>query len=101
MSWASKHIEKLRAGETVSFRPTGHSMTGKIESKQLCTVQPIADYASLVVGDIVLCRVAGNEYLHLISAIEGDRFQISNNRRFINGWIKASGIFGRLVAIED
>ena len=30
MGWASGHIEKLRAGETVSFRPRGHSTTGKI-----------------------------------------------------------------------
>jgi len=28
---------KLRAGETVSFRPHGHSMTGRIESGQLRT----------------------------------------------------------------
>jgi len=38
MGWATGHIEKLRAGETVSFRPRGNSMTGKIESGQLCTV---------------------------------------------------------------
>jgi hypothetical protein len=65
MGWASRHIEKLRAGETVSFRPHGHSMTGRIESRQLCTVVPI-DPAMLEVDDIVLCKVAGNEYLHIV-----------------------------------
>src|SRR5204863_6971636 len=38
MGWATPHIEKLRAGETVSFRPRGNSMSGKIESGQLCMV---------------------------------------------------------------
>ena len=64
MGWASRYIEKLRAGETVSFRPHGHSMTGRIESGQLCTVVPTGP-AMLEVGDIVLCKVAGNECLAL------------------------------------
>jgi hypothetical protein len=38
MGWAAAYIQKLRGGETVSFRPRGHSMSGKIESGQLCTV---------------------------------------------------------------
>ncbi len=40
MGWASRYIEKIRAGETVSFRPHGQSMTGHIEPEQLCTVVP-------------------------------------------------------------
>ncbi len=86
MGWASRYIEKLRAGETVSFHPHGHSMTGRIESGQLCTVVPI-DPAVLDVGDIVLCKVAGNEYLHIGKAIANGRYQIGTNRGFINGWI--------------
>lgn len=38
MGWASRYIQKLRAGETVSFRPHGQSMTGHIESGQLATI---------------------------------------------------------------
>jgi hypothetical protein len=49
MGWASNHIERLREGETVSFRPRGHSMSGKIESGQLCTVAPV-DVVTLQVG---------------------------------------------------
>lgn len=64
----------------MSFRPRGHSMVGKIESGQLCTVEPVRDYSTLAVGDIVLCRVRGKEYLHLIKALDGERFQIGNNR---------------------
>ncbi len=75
MGWASLYIQKLRAGEKLSFRPRGQSMTGRIESGQLCTVAPI-DPAMLEVGDIVLCKVANNEYLHIVKAIRGHRYQI-------------------------
>ena len=101
MGWAISYITKLRAGETVSFRPRGHSMSGKIESGQLCTVMPVADYASLQKGDIVLCKVGGSEYLHLIKAIQGTRFQIGNNRGRINGWVGANAIFGKCIKVED
>ena len=100
MGWATHYIEKLGRGETVSFRPRGGSMTGRIESGQLCTVEPIEDIAKLCVDDIVLCRVKGAEYLHLIKAIQGQRFQIGNNRGYINGWIGPHSIFGRCVKVE-
>jgi hypothetical protein len=47
-------------------------MRGRIESGQLCTVAPI-DPARLAVGDIVLCRVRGNDYLHIVKAIQDNR----------------------------
>ena len=74
-------------------------MKGKIESGQLCTVVPV-DSSTLAVGDIVLCKVRGNEYLHLIKAISGARFQIGNNRGLVNGWIVANGIYGKCIRIE-
>src|SRR6185369_4626259 len=80
MGWAAHYIARLKAGEQVSFRPRGNSMTEKIESGQLCTVEPVPDLTALRVGDIVLCKVGGSEYLHLIKAIQGPRFQIGNNR---------------------
>jgi hypothetical protein len=43
-------------------------MVGKIESGQLCTVAPLGDHP-LSKGDIVLCRVKGNQYLRLVKAI--------------------------------
>jgi hypothetical protein len=85
MDWASHYIAKLQDGETVQFRPRGNSMKGKIESGQLCTVEPAIDADDLVVGDIVLCKVKGSQYIHLIKAIQGPRFQIGNNRGRING----------------
>lgn len=100
MGWATQYIALLENGETVQFRPRGNSMAGKIESGNLCTVEPIQDHASLAVGDIVLCKVNGNQYLHLIKAVQGKRFQIGNNRGRINGWISANSIFGKCVEIE-
>jgi hypothetical protein len=99
MGWATGYIKQLQAGQTVSFRPRGHSMSPKIESGQLCTVTPV-EHATIQAGDIVLCKVRGAEYLHLVKAIQGERFQIGNNRGFTNGWVGASAIFGRLTKVE-
>ena len=99
MGWATVYIDKLRKGETVQFRPRGNSMAGKINSGQLCTVAPV-DVDALKVGDIVLCKVNGNQYLHLIKAKQGDRFQIGNNRGRINGWVGHNGIYGRCTRVE-
>jgi hypothetical protein len=99
MGWASPYIDKLRKGEPVQFRPRGNSMTGRIESGQLCTVVPIQP-DQLEVGDIVLCKVNGSQYLHLIKAKQGSRFQIGNNKGRINGWIGANGIFGKCTCVE-
>ena len=101
MGWADGHIARLALGETVQFRPRGNSMVGRIESGQLCPVAPLDADHVLKVGDIVLCRVKGAQYLHLIKAIQGERFQIGNNRGRINGWITARQIFGRLVEVES
>ena len=100
MGWASGYIERLKRGETVTFRPRGGSMTGRIESGQLCTVAPIADIATLRVDDIVLCRVHGAEYLHLIKAMDNGRFQIGNNKGYLNGWIGPNDVFGHYVRVD-
>lgn len=100
MSWATHYIAKLQQGETVQFRPRGNSMTGKINSGQLITVQPILDQ-TIRVGDIVLCKVNGTQYLHLVKAIQGERFQIGNNRGRINGWTNRKNIFGIVTRVSD
>ena len=99
MGWATVYIDKLRKGETVQFRPRGNSMKGKIDSGQLCTVAPVKA-EEVVVGDIVLCKVNGNQYLHLVKATQGQRFQIGNNRGRINGWVGPNGIYGKCIRIE-
>lgn len=101
MGWATGHIQRLQAGEVVKFRPRGHSMTGKISSGQLCTVEPIEDVSMLRKGDVVLCQLNGHQYLHLIGAIKGERFQIANNRGHVNGWVGSNRLYGRLTKVED
>jgi SOS-response transcriptional repressor LexA len=99
MGWASEYIARLQAGDVVQFRPRGNSMKGKIESGQLCTVEPV-DTDTLKVGDIVLCKVNGKQYLHLVKAIQEKQFQIGNNRGRINGWVGENSIFGKCTKVE-
>ena len=101
MSWATSYIIKLKAGENVSFRPKGNSMTPKIKSGQLCSVNIIENHSDLKINDIVLCKVKGNQYLHIITAIDKDRFQISNNKGFVNGWINKNSIYGKLDCVSN
>lgn len=93
MSWATNYIKQLQEGKAVSFRPRGNSMSGKIESGQLVTVQPVGN-TLLKKGDIVLCKVNGRHYLHLIKSIKFNRYLIGNNKGGVNGWIDKSNIFG-------
>lgn len=99
MSWAKFAIEALQQGKTVQIRPRGHSMKGKVNDGDLVTVEPCAP-ESLAVGDVVLVRVRGTDYLHLIKAIDGDRFLIGNNRGGTNGWVGKNGIYGRAIRVE-
>jgi hypothetical protein len=64
------------------------------------TALPARDLPWRSVGDIVLCKVNGNQYLHLVKAIQGARFQIGNNRGRINGWITAASIYGKCTKVE-
>jgi len=70
-----------------------------IESGQLCTVAPVRPEA-LSPGDIVLCRVNGSEYLHLVKAVRDGQYQIGNNKGRVNGWVPGAAIFGRLTKVE-
>ena len=99
MGWATNHVQKLLNGETVQFRPHGNSMAGKIDSGQLVTVVPVTDVQSLEVGQIVLCKVRGEHYLHLIDAKRDGQFLIANNHGRQNGWTKT--IFGRVTAVSE
>ncbi len=98
MSWADSQIKKLKAGETVSFRPKGRSMEPIVMSEQLCTVIPMNASCDVAVGDIVLCHVAGSDYLHKVLAITDGKFLIGNNKGRQNGWTKQ--VFGKLVKVE-
>jgi hypothetical protein len=76
-------------------------MVPLIRSRQLVTVAPV-DPARVEVGDIVLARVAGIVYLHLVSAVDiaKERVQISNNRGRVNGWTNHARIYGICITVE-
>jgi hypothetical protein len=103
MSWVKFAIEKLQKGETAQIRPSGHSMTGQVNHKELVTLEA-CDSQKLEIDDIVLVRVKGSVFLHLIKAIkqvgEQRRFLIGNNRGGTNGWVNASAIYGIASKIE-
>ncbi|NUU23879.1 MAG: S26 family signal peptidase [Streptomycetaceae bacterium] len=92
---------RVAEGATVEFRPSGTSMVPLIRSRQLVAVAPV-DAAKLEIGDIVLARVAGTTYLHLVSAVDRNRgrVQISNNRGRVNGWTAVGRVFGICVAVD-
>lgn len=92
---------RVAAGARVEFRPSGSSMVPLIRSRQPVVVAPV-DPARLEVGDIVLARVAGTVYLHLVSAVDRarKRVQISNNRGRVNGWTGHDRVFGICVAVD-
>ncbi len=100
MSWADAYVQALQKGETVQFRPRGNSMQGKVESGQLVTVAPAVH--PLPVGSVVLCKVSGSQYLHLVLAVgSDDRYQIGNNKGHINGWCTRDSVYGVMIAVED
>jgi len=99
MSWAKFAIEALQRGETVQIRPRGHSMKGKINDGDLVTIAP-CEPGTLEVGAILLVRVHGNDYLHLLKARDKERFQIGNNRGGINGWVGKNNIYGKAIRVE-
>ncbi len=104
MNW-EQHRQDLAEGKSVSFRPKGNSMSPKIESGQLVTVEPIEDHTQIEIGDIVFCKVKGNHYVHLVQATQkkmgGVRFQIGNNRNHTNGWTFQSNVFGKVTKVTD
>lgn len=87
------------AGEII-IRCNGNSMRPIIAPKEAIHLKRVIP-AQIREGDAVFCRINGNLQVHLVSAIDKERFQISNNKGHVNGWIRASSIFGLAVQIED
>ena len=102
MGWASRAIQTLAEGHNAIIKPHGHSMRPKVMSGATVELEPVK-LDALAVGDVVLCRVSGNVYLHLVKALRGDadnrQAQIGNNRGGVNGWTRA--VYGRAVRIDN
>jgi hypothetical protein len=97
MGWADFAIKALQKGKTVTIKPTGNSMRGKVESGSKVIVEPIS-LDEIEINDIILCKVKGRQYLHLVKAKDKGRVLIGNNKGFINGW--TSTVYGKAVKIE-
>lgn len=92
--------EHLKNGEECIVVGFGQSMTPILKSGQPVKVTPVTEDMELKKNDIVFCKVNGYYYLHKISAIRNkNSYQISNNHGHINGWIKKSNIYGKVVEI--
>lgn len=99
MSWAAEHVKKLQAGETVTFKPRGRSMEPIIMDGQEVTVTPVLYGNGVEAGDVVLCKVQGHHYLHLVKRhdAKNHKFLIGNNKGKLNGWIDCAAIYGKRV----
>jgi SOS-response transcriptional repressor LexA len=98
MSWADTAIRILRSGKDATIKPHGNSMRPKVKSGATVVLTPI-ESSNVEIGDIVLCRVNGKVYLHLVKAKERDRLLIGNNHGKINGWTKA--VYGKAIKIDN
>ena len=69
-------------------------MVPLINSGDLVSIDPSLKIEK---GDIVLCKVNGRQYLHLVKGIKGSQYLIGNNKGGINGW--TSQIYGKVVNV--
>ena len=102
MSWAKKARKDLAEGKRVVIKPHGNSMDPIVKDGATVTLDPITDPSKIKKGDVVLCRVKGNDYLHLVHATRyGTQWLIGNNKGHTNGWIGAHALFGKAVEIVN
>jgi len=94
MRWHEQAILDLAAGKETTVRPHGNSMLPRVKSGEVVRLKPCS-IETLQKDDIVLCRVKGNVYLHLVKAVQGGRVLIGNNRGGTNGWTRT--IYGKKV----
>lgn len=92
--------EHLISGEICVVTGYGNSMTPKLKSGESVIMEPVKEDTELEKGDIVLCKVNGHYYLHLIHAIKNDtQFLIGNNHGHMNGWVSKNKIYGKVAEI--
>ena len=87
--------QRLLDGETIISCEPGNSMTPVLKSRQPVRLAPISE--EIKRGDIVFCKVRGNYYTHLVTAVGKRGYLISNNHGHVNGWTKH--VYGKVVEI--
>ena len=88
-------VDELNAGNSVTFKPKGTSMQPRINSGERVTASP--DISDIVEGDVVVCKIKGNYYCHIVKKVGDGKYLISNNRGKVNGW--TSNVYGKVVEI--
>jgi hypothetical protein len=91
--------QRLVNGKTIKIKTSGSSMSGKVDNGSFVTIEPVGD-RTLKKKDIVLAKVNGRLYLHLITGTREDSFQISNNHGHVNGWALKKNVFGIVTKVE-
>lgn len=93
-------IEKLHAGDAVeAYVESGNSMRPIIKHRQPVRLEPV-DPTLLEKGDVVLVKVRGNIYTHLVSGTRKNEVQISNNHGRVNGWTHHDNVYGIVTAVD-
>ena len=100
MSWADEAIKELEAGRSVEIQARSNTMRPRIKSGALITLKPVT-LAALSIGDVVLCKVRGRVYLHLVRGIKqgtcGLLVRIGSNQGSDNGLTGV--VYGRAVGV--
>jgi hypothetical protein len=84
----------------ITISPKGSSMLPLIRSGDEVVVT-WCEPSLLETGDIVLCKVNGSYYLHLVKAVDAGRGRvlIGNNRGRTNGWCGLAKVYGIVTKI--
>lgn len=79
----------------------GGSMEPILHSGETFHFQSVTEEIRLSEGDIVFCEVNSELLLHKITAINGNKIQIGNNKGKVNGWTTKEHIFGKYIKTVD
>lgn len=78
-------------------------MQGQVNEGDLVTLEPCRA-EDLAGGDVVLARITGRRYshlvLHLIHAREADKFLIGSKHGRLDGWVESENIFGKVTKVQ-
>lgn len=92
-------VERLKNGETIyRYKEGGNSMVPLIYSRQAVDIRPVDK--EIEPQDIAFCRIGRRFFTHLVTAVDGNRVQISNNHGHVNGWTHKRNIYG-LVTVSE
>lgn len=92
--------EALQRGEIVEgYKESGNSMKPRIHHRQPITLAP-AQVDKIEEGDIVMVKVKGRIFTHLVKATNVDQVLIGNNHGHINGWAARRNIYGIVTHVD-